>query len=176
MNSSIEKQLRVVESRRSFIEKCAGAIAGVTIVGIIAPLLQGCEPSNPAGPAGSTGTPGGSNTGGNNTGGTGGGLTFSVSQLTADGKALVTTTKGSDGAPMMIVRQSADTYLALSMRCTHQGCFVDPPPQGGPIVCSCHGSRFSITGAVVNGPASSPLKQYTTTYNAATGTVTVKLT
>jgi Rieske Fe-S protein len=41
--------------------------------------------------------------------------------------------------------------------CTHAGCTVGSV-SGGTINCPCHGSKFNIaTGAVVNGPAASPL-------------------
>jgi len=57
--------------------------------------------------------------------------------------------------------KSGDTYTACLMRCTHQGCEVEV--QGSRYVCPCHGSEFSIGGAVLDGPADRPLKTFKTT-------------
>jgi Rieske Fe-S protein len=73
----------------------------------------------------------------------------------------------------LIVRRSAGVYLALSMRCTHKGCDVEPP-KDAVLVCPCHNSRFDLAGAVVKGPATIPLARYPLTYNSETGQVAVK--
>ncbi|HTF05305.1 MAG TPA: Rieske (2Fe-2S) protein [Bacteroidia bacterium] len=53
------------------------------------------------------------------------------------------------------------TYIALSTKCTHSGCEVQP--NATTLVCPCHGSEFSNKGKVMNPPAESDLKQYIVT-------------
>ena len=43
-------------------------------------------------------------------------------------------------------------------RCTHQGCVLREDVALGTWDCPCHGSRFDADGAVIQGPANSPLK------------------
>ena len=167
--SMMEKsgELPVLQSRRSFIERCAGMLGGLMVVGIVSPILTGCEPTS-NGPVSS------GNTGG--TTGSGNTLVFDVSALANDGESLATTSKGPDGFTIMITRLSATEYAALSMRCTHEGCSVDDrPAKNGPINCFCHGSAFGLDGHVINGPATAPLKRYTATHDAATSKLTITL-
>ncbi|UYQ95280.1 Rieske (2Fe-2S) protein [Chitinophaga horti] len=70
---------------------------------------------------------------------------------------------------------SAASFSALSSTCTHQGCALSTYNAGtSQIECNSpcgHGSRFSNTGAVVNGPATSALAKYTIEVNGTTLTV-----
>ena len=62
----------------------------------------------------------------------------------------------------VIVAHAASGYVAVSQACTHQGTAVIFDSPGGQFFCPAHGSRFSLSGAVVNGPAGSPLGSYKT--------------
>ena len=44
----------------------------------------------------------------------------------------------------------------LSLRCPHAGCLVKE--KNNEFVCPCHGSRFSLEGKVLEGPAETDLK------------------
>ena len=58
---------------------------------------------------------------------------------------------------VVVTQPVKGTYLGFSAVCTHVGCIVSEVANGT-IDCPCHGSEFKITtGAVVTGPAPSPL-------------------
>jgi Rieske Fe-S protein len=58
---------------------------------------------------------------------------------------------------IVLTQPKSGEFHGFSAVCTHAGCIVGSVSDGT-INCPCHGSRFSVTnGAVVNGPATSPL-------------------
>jgi glycine/D-amino acid oxidase-like deaminating enzyme/nitrite reductase/ring-hydroxylating ferredoxin subunit len=62
------------------------------------------------------------------------------------------------GAERTGVYRDADGGLhAVSMRCTHLGCLVRFNAAETSWDCPCHGSRFDVDGAVLEGPAVHPL-------------------
>lgn len=73
---------------------------------------------------------------------------------------------------IIIFRTADNTYLALSKKCTHQGCNVTYNHSDGNVPCPCHGSVFNTSGAVLNGPASTALKRYNVKKDGNTLTLT----
>jgi cytochrome b6-f complex iron-sulfur subunit len=65
---------------------------------------------------------------------------------------------------IIIARLSATEFAAVSRACTHEGVAVNFRPTPRDFYCSAHGSVFSTSGAVVQGPASRPLRQYQTAF------------
>ena len=66
---------------------------------------------------------------------------------------------------VIVARTMSGSYIAVSQACTHQGVTVVYQSSNNDFYCSAHGSKFSNSGGVIAGPASSSLKQYTTTLN-----------
>ena len=81
---------------------------------------------------------------------------------------------GNSSRPVALVRTAQSSYVALSMRCPHQGATVSI--QGGAFNCSRHGARFSSTGQWLSGQRTSNLTQLAAVYDATKGTVTITVT
>jgi Rieske Fe-S protein len=62
-----------------------------------------------------------------------------------------------DGATVAVARDAEGRLHAVDAVCTHLGCIVGFNDAEQTWDCPCHGSRFTLDGAVLDGPASSPL-------------------
>lgn len=90
----------------------------------------------------------------------GGGIRLTLNPFTA------TSTSVTPFYPILVNRVSDGTFVALSSKCTHQGCVVNPYDEAsGGCVCFCHGSVFAIDGKRLEGPATSALTKYRTSYD-----------
>ncbi len=66
---------------------------------------------------------------------------------------------------LLVDKANTNSFNALSAICTHQGCLIDSyDSKSEEFVCTCHGSKYNLSGSVVQGPAGSALKSYSTTY------------
>ena len=139
-------------ARREFLKQCAIAVSGIALMGSL-PMLESCSSSTE--PAISHGT-----------------TKINVAGLTQDGTSLVVSNTMPDGSPILVIRKSATSYLALSTKCTHMGCTVDPP-QNGVISCPCHGSQYDLSGNVIQGPAPNSLRKYDAQFDTGSHTLNV---
>jgi len=68
---------------------------------------------------------------------------------------------------------AASSFTAVQVACTHEGNSINYNNSQGIFICPVHGSEFSKTGSLLQGPATSSLKQYTVSVTGTTLTVTV---
>ena len=57
---------------------------------------------------------------------------------------------------VVVTQPTEGSFAAFSSVCPHQGCNVSSV-EGAEIICPCHGSRFDLSGGVLEGPAKSGL-------------------
>lgn len=79
-----------------------------------------------------------------------------LAALDRDGRALVEV-PGLD-LPIFVRRDAGTGPIALSTRCMHRGCEVEPADDR--LVCPCHGSEYDLKGAVLQGPTQLPLERF----------------
>jgi len=77
----------------------------------------------------------------------------------------------NDGSSLAIVRTAPGVkgLTAISLACTHQGITVIE--QDNQWLCPAHGSKFALSGALVQGPARSALQKYPITATATTAVI-----
>ncbi|MFN0179209.1 MAG: ubiquinol-cytochrome c reductase iron-sulfur subunit [Gemmatimonadales bacterium] len=63
--------------------------------------------------------------------------------------------------PLYVYRQDDGAFSAVSTKCMHRGCQVEPG--GDHLVCPCHGSEYTNTGDVLKGPTEHPLQRFPVT-------------
>ncbi|MCX6167577.1 MAG: Rieske (2Fe-2S) protein [Sphingobacteriales bacterium] len=69
---------------------------------------------------------------------------------------------------ILVARTSAGAFLAVSAACTHEGTTVNYNAANNNFVCPNHGAKFSNTGMVTLGPATTNLKSYNTSLTNST--------
>jgi Rieske Fe-S protein len=76
---------------------------------------------------------------------------------------------------LLVVRTSSTAVQAVSDICTHAGCGVDYDKAARALECPCHGSRYSLAGLVLRGPAARPLRSYPAALDASGNIVTITM-
>jgi len=142
-------------NRRDSIQKF---VLGGTVLILAPSVLKSCSKDSTTDPGGGNTPPAGTN------------ITI---DLTLADNASLNTSGGSKIIKNVIVVNTGSGYIALSSVCTHQGCAVGYEPTSGNILCPCHGSQFTKTGSIVNGPAATPLQSYPVSKNGNVLTISV---
>ena len=78
------------------------------------------------------------------------------------GGSIQTTLQAQSGPKsVFITRVTAESVITVSTVCTHAGCTLNPYDSSAQdYTCPCHNSVFNSLGAVVTGPAVTPLPTY----------------
>lgn len=123
-----------------------------------------------------------------NTGGGTGATGFTGNAKTSSGKIAFTldltsdtfktlATEGSflypDSGDVIVAKIKGGGFVALSKACTHQGTTVTYRLNQNDFYCDNHGSEFSSTGSVEQGPATAGLTLYTASFDSVTNILTV---
>ncbi len=143
-------------SRRDFFVKSAGAIAVVSSSGLISTIITSCtSPTAPNGNYSPLSTI--QKTAVNNE------ITIDIPSSPIASKSTRALVEYNNGGSILVEHNSDDTYKALSGICTHQSCVISGFDTNKSVfVCPCHGSRFDLSGNVIQGPAGSKLRGYNT--------------
>jgi len=130
-------------NRREVVQKF---LLGGTVLVLVPSVLESCSKDTTTDPA--------TNPSGNPAGST---LDLDLSLVE---NAALNTAGGSKITKNVIIINTGTSFVALSSICTHQGCTVGYNSGVGNIQCPCHGSEYSTSGSVINGPAPLPLHSY----------------
>ncbi|WP_035588450.1 QcrA and Rieske domain-containing protein [Hippea jasoniae] len=60
--------------------------------------------------------------------------------------------------PLFIIKNKNHIEI-YDAHCTHMGCILQFNENDKIFECPCHGSRFTVAGKVIHGPATKPLKK-----------------
>jgi glycine/D-amino acid oxidase-like deaminating enzyme/nitrite reductase/ring-hydroxylating ferredoxin subunit len=64
-----------------------------------------------------------------------------------------------DGKAQAVYKDEVGEVSAYKAHCTHMGCPLEYNKAEESFDCPCHGSRFTMSGGILNGPAKEPLKK-----------------
>jgi len=145
-------------SRRGFVSAAAWSMIGAT-------LASSCGGGSGGGDGGPVAPP------------SGGGVSVNggVITIALDAEAALAAANGFlivQQARAIVINTGGNVYRAFTSVCTHEQCDVNGF-SGGRIRCPCHGSQYDTRGRAVVGPATLPLAEYQTTFDAATRTLTI---
>ena len=136
----------------------------------VASLVEGCgSKGNPAGSGGGANVPALATINGSAAGGIVTVSNVSGTALASIGSAALVQAGGNN---ILVTRSAQDSFSAVTAVCTHEQCVVSGF-ESGAFVCPCHGSRYTTSGAVVQGPATRALASFNTQFTNNVLTITV---
>jgi Rieske Fe-S protein len=91
--------------------------------------------------------------------------------LASTGGLAVVDNGSRTGDPIAVSRTGANTFLALSLICPHQGTTVEIA--GAAFYCPGHGAMFAADGSWTGGQATSSLSRYAVVYDSVAGTLAI---
>ena len=148
---------KLEQTRREFCALACRAVSAAALVGTAGAVLEGCGGGGPTSPSGLANLATVNGTVGNSA------ITVAIdasSPLAAvGGAALLQSSIGT----FLIARTAQDSFSVLTGICTHQRCTITGFASGR-FVCPCHGSNFSTSGTVLNGPAVIALRQFPSSF------------
>ncbi len=125
------------------------SLLGLTVGGGVAiSCLGGCAKESGVNPGGNTGG--------------GGNVDFTL-DLNAAENAVLNNNGGflvKNG--VIVARTMGGTFIAVAAACTHEGTIIQYQGNNSRFFCPNHSSTFSESGGVLNGPATTALRQYKT--------------
>ena len=104
---------------------------------------------------------------------TGNAINFTIDLTNASNSKIKTAGGYAWYGDVIVALTSANAYVALEKKCTHQGSTIDFRAAQNDFLCPSHGSQFSTTGAVEEGPATAALKAFKTSLSADGNTLTI---
>ncbi|MCH8903081.1 MAG: Rieske (2Fe-2S) protein [Bacteroidetes bacterium] len=127
-----------MKTRREFLKDSGGAALVVSSLSLIS-FLESCGPGNYVQYSEKPGQ-------------------IIVNKAELVEKAFVLVDSDLVKAPIYLRQDASGKYIALLMKCTHNG--TQLKPEGGKIVCPLHGSQFTNSGIVTKSPAKTNLHTF----------------
>src|SRR5688500_6593946 len=156
---------QVGQSRRGFcVQACQ--MASLAAIGTV---LQSCGGGSPTSPSGGGNAPPLSVISASVANGAIAVAVDGTSPLATVGASALVRASGNE---VLVSRTGTGTAVAETAVCTHEACTITGFANER-FVCPCHGSQYTIAGAVVVGPATRSLRQFTTQITGNTLTITL---
>jgi len=151
---SISNLINVSSSRRDFIFNNVKMLGAVALGSYTIGLINACSnDSNPTSPSSNNNVE----------------ISIDISQIANSalqtiGGTIALSGNDLDSKGILVIRKNETEIVALSRKCTHQGCTV-PNYSNSISTCPCHGSQYNTSGSVVKGPATNSLRNYSAVLN-----------